>query len=162
MSGVEAVAAGLDLDEVYDAVTRQATTFEILVALDTLDYIRRTNRIGASQALFESLFAIKPVLTLRDGVVESESHQRTRALSLRYLADSVAAVLPIRRLAVAHADAGDIDAFLAMLRPVFSPIKTIVNCMGPALGSYIGPGAIAVCFQRVQHAFHGEELLTED
>jgi DegV family protein with EDD domain len=162
MSGVEAVEAGLGLDEVYETVTRLAATFEILVALDTLDFIRRSNRIGASQALFESLFAIKPVLTLRDGTVENESHQRTRALSLRYLADSVAAALPIRRLAVAHADARDIDAFLAMLRPVFSADRTIVNCMGPALGSHIGPGAIAVCFQRLQHDFHTEELFAKD
>jgi fatty acid-binding protein DegV len=85
---------------------------------------------------------------MRNGVIEGESRQRTRARSLRYLADKVAAALPIRKLAVTHADAKDIDAFLAMLAPLFPPEKTITTYIGPVIGTHLGPGTIVVCFQR--------------
>ena len=60
--------------------------------------------------------------------------------SLRYLADRVAAALPIRRLAITHADAEDVDAFLALLEPIFPTEKTITAYMGPVAGAHLGPG----------------------
>jgi fatty acid-binding protein DegV len=85
---------------------------------------------------------------MRNGVIEGESRQRTRARSLRYLADKVAAALPIRKLAVTHADAKDIDAFLVLLEPIFPAEKTITTYIGPVVGAHFGPGTILVCLQR--------------
>jgi len=42
----------------------------------------------------------------------------------------VAAALPIRKLAITHADAEDVDAFLALLEPVFPTEKTMTAYMG--------------------------------
>jgi DegV family protein with EDD domain len=138
----------LDLDALCDAVSAQIATLQAFGALDTLEYLRRGGRIGSAQAFFGSLFSVKPVITMRNGVIEGESRQRTRARSLRYLADKVAAALPIRKLAVTHADAEDIDAFLAMLEPIFPAEKTVTTYIGPVVGAHFGPGTIVVCFQR--------------
>ena len=73
--------------------------------------------------------------------------QHTRASSLRYLTDKVAAALPVRKLAVVHADAEDIDVFLAMLEPIFPAEETIKALIGPVIGTHLGPGTVAVCFQ---------------
>jgi DegV family protein with EDD domain len=138
----------LDLDALCDEVNTQIATLEAFGALDTLEYLRRGGRIGSAQAFFGSLFSVKPVITMRNGVIEGESRQRTRARSLRYLADKVAAALPIRKLAVTHADAKDIDAFLVLLEPIFPAEKTITTYIGPVVGAHFGPGTIVVCFQR--------------
>ena len=137
-----------DLDALRDAVRGQIATIQAFGALDTLEFLRRGGRIGSAQAFFGSLFSIKPVIAMRDGVIEGESRQRTRSASLRYLADKVAAALPIQQLAVTHADANDIEAFLAMLAPIFPPEKTIMGYIGPVIGTHLGPGAVAVCMKR--------------
>ena len=138
----------VDLDALCEVVSGEIVALQAFGALDTIEYLRRGGRIGPAQAFFGSLFSIKPVITMRDGVIEGESRQRTRTSSLRYLVDKVAGALPIRKLAVTHADAQDIEAFLAMLEPVFPVEKTITAYIGPVIGTHLGPGAVAVCFQR--------------
>ena len=56
-------------------------------AIDTLENLRKGGRIGGAAATLGALLSIKPVIEVRDGVVEQESRQRTRAKSLQYLAD---------------------------------------------------------------------------
>ncbi|MGO9963887.1 MAG: DegV family protein [Acidimicrobiales bacterium] len=137
-----------DLDELSEAVRGQIGTIQAFGALDTLEYLRRGGRIGSARAFFGSLFSIKPVIAMKDGVIEGESRQRTRSASLRYLADKVAAALPIEALVVAHADPEDIEVFLAMLAPIFPSEKTITGYIGPVIGTHLGPGAVAVCIKR--------------
>jgi DegV family protein with EDD domain len=137
-----------DLDVLCNAVSAEIANLEIFGTVDSLEYLRRGGRIGSAQAFLGSLLSIKPIVELRNGVIEGESRQRTRARSLRYLADRVAAALPIRRLAIAHADAEDVDVFLALLKPIFPTEKTITAYMGPVAGAHLGPGTIAVCLQR--------------
>ena len=137
-----------NLDALSDAVSAEIARLQAFGRVDSLEYLRRGGRIGSAQALLGSLLSIKPIVELRNGVIEGESRQRTRAKSLRYLADRVAAALPIRRLAITHADAEDVDAFLALLEPIFPTEKTITAYMGPVAGAHLGPGTIAVSLQR--------------
>jgi fatty acid-binding protein DegV len=92
------------------------------------------------------MLSIKPVIEVRDGVVEEESKQRTRGKSLHYLADKVRDAGPITRLAVFSADAPDLDAFLAMLEGVHPTEKTLLGDVGPVIGTHAGPGAIGVAW----------------
>jgi DegV family protein with EDD domain len=137
-----------DLDVLCNAVSAEIASVEAFGTVDSLEYLHRGGRIGSAQAFIGSLFSIKPIVGLRNGVIEGESRQRTRARSLRYLAERVAAALPIRKLAIIHADAEDVDAFLALLKPVFPTEKTITAYMGPVAGAHLGPGTIVVCLQR--------------
>ena len=89
-----------------------------------------------------------PVIELRDGVVEGESRQRTRGRSLRYLAQKVAEAGPLRRLAVVHAAASDIDEFLSVLAEVHPADDVIVGYVGPVIGAHTGVGTVGVCLLR--------------
>ena len=112
---------------------------------ETLEYLRRGGRIGNAQAFFGSMLSIKPVITVRAGVVEPESRQRTRARSLEYLAGILGRLGPLKRLAVGHADAGDLDVFLDLCAPYFPRTETLVACIGPIIGAHTGPGTVAAC-----------------
>ena len=119
----------------------------MLGALDTMENLRRGGRIGSAKALFGSLLSIKPIIEIRDGVVEAESRQRTRTRSLEYLADKVTQAGPLEGLAVAHAAAPDLDVFLEMLAGTFPPEDIIVSYIGPVIGTHAGPGCIGVCYR---------------
>jgi DegV family protein with EDD domain len=115
-------------------------------AIDTLDNLRKGGRIGGAAAAFGALLSIKPVVEVRDGVVEEESKQRTRVKSLRYLADKVRAAGPLERFAVASADAPDFDDFIQLVRDVPSARPRLVGDIGPVIGTHAGRGAIGVAW----------------
>jgi len=148
LEAAERAEAGEPLGAVAHAVRAALEDVAVVGTLDTLENLRRGGRIGTAQALVGSLLSIKPVIEVRDGVVEAESRQRTRARSLRYLADKVAGLGPLKRLAVVHAAADDLDAMLALLEPLHPSTETIVSWIGPVVGAHTGPGTIGVCAQR--------------
>jgi len=67
----------------------RATKVQVYGSLDTLDNLRYGGRIGKAKAFFGSLLSIKPIIEVRDGVVEAESQPRTRTRSLEHLASKV-------------------------------------------------------------------------
>jgi DegV family protein with EDD domain len=146
LAGAEAAEQGASLDEVEEQVRSVAGRVRVYGVLDTLENLRRGGRIGGAQALLGSLLAVKPVIEVRDGVVEPESRQRTRSRSLRYLAEKVAAAGPLERLAVVHAAAADVSEFVDMVSPLVQSEVTVTH-IGPVIGAHAGPGSIGACLQ---------------
>lgn len=142
-----AAAAGAGLDEVVAAAERAVSSMKLYGAIDTLENLKKGGRIGGARALLGSMLSIKPVIEVRDGVVEEESKQRTRSRSLRYLADKAKAAGPLARFAVFSADAPDLDEFLKLLEGV-TPTdgSTLFGDVGPVIGSHAGRGAIGVAW----------------
>lgn len=138
-------AAGSTLDELAARVDELTSRTLMFGAVDTLEHLEKGGRIGGARALLGSLLAIKPVVTLVDGVVEEESKQRTRSRSLRYLADKAVEAQPLSRAAVCNGAALDIDDFLDMIKGVESEHPLVVTDLGPVVGTHAGPGTIGLC-----------------
>lgn len=143
---VRAVASSNDLAFAEATARAAIANVRVFCTLDTMDFVQKGGRIGAARALLGSLLSIKPVLEISDGVVREESRQRTRARSLQYLVDLVKRAGPLDALAVAHAAAADIELFLDMLADVFPREETLVNYLGPVIGTHGGPGCLGVAF----------------
>jgi DegV family protein with EDD domain len=138
-------STGATLDELADRAQALIRRTRVYGVVDTLEHLEKGGRIGGARALLGSLLAIKPVVTLIDGRVEEESKQRTRARSLRYLADKAKDSPPISRLAVCNGAAPDIEEVLAMLADVPTDHPLVVTDLGPVVGTHTGPGTIGVC-----------------
>ncbi|MDQ2754265.1 MAG: DegV family protein, partial [Actinomycetota bacterium] len=135
MEAAQKAAAGGNLDEVEAAADSAVGRVKVYGAIDTLENLKKGGRIGNAQALLGSLLAIKPVIEVRDGVVEQESKQRTRGRSLQYLADKVKTAGPIARLAVFGADAPDMGQFLDLLDGVQPTERLLLGDVGPVIGT---------------------------
>jgi DegV family protein with EDD domain len=146
LTGAELAAKGATLDEVANVVESLARRTRIYGALNTLENLRKGGRIGPAAAVFGSLLSIKPIIELRDGVVEGESKQRTRRRSLEYLANKVHEYGHPQRLAVVHGSAPDLDDFLHLLGPIVGEQPCLICELGPVIGTHAGPGAIGVAF----------------
>ncbi len=147
LEAAEAASSGASLSDIAKRVTNAIRSVATFGTLDSLDALRRGGRIGSAQALIGSLLSIKPVIEVRGGVIEGESRQRTRGRSLAYLVEKTARYLPLKRLAVVHADAADIDQFLAMLTQLDLKEPPMLGYIGPTIGAHTGPGTIGVCLQ---------------
>jgi len=144
LTAAEAATAGAGVAEVVAAAESARGRLSVFGAIDTLENLRKGGRIGGAAAALGTLLSVKPVVEVRNGVVEQESRQRTRARSLRYLADKVRAAAPVARLGVVSANAPDFEEFLEMLGDIETDHPRFVGDIGPVVGAHAGPRAIGV------------------
>ncbi len=149
LEAAKVAAETKDLGTTQAAATAMIEKVRVLGALDTMENLRRGGRVGSAKALLGSLLSIKPIIEIRDGVVEAESRQRTRTRSLEYLATKVKEAGPLAGLCVAHAAAPDLDVLLAMLADAHPANEILISYIGPVIGTHAGPGCIGVCYRLV-------------
>jgi len=147
IAAAELAASGAPVEAVARLARDLVGRTRVLGVVDTLDHLQRGGRIGGAAALVGSLLSIKPVIEVRDGVVEQESRQRTRARALDYLTAKVLGDAPVERLAVADGAAPDIDEVVQRLRSVEAAHELVVCDLGPVVGTHSGPGSLGVCYQ---------------
>ena len=85
LAAADVVDAGGTAEEAADAARARADASSSLFYVDTLEYLRRGGRIGAAAALFGGALAVKPLLTIEDGVVASLERVRTSGRALARL-----------------------------------------------------------------------------
>jgi DegV family protein with EDD domain len=137
---------GKGIDDVAAAAEDLVPRVRVYGALNTLENLKKGGRIGGAKALAGSLLSIKPIIEVRNGKVEEESKQRTRARSLRYLADKIKAAGDLEYLAVMHGEAADLDEFLEMLASVPQRDDMVIGDIGAVIGTHGGPGVMGVAF----------------
>ncbi|HEY5026179.1 MAG TPA: DegV family protein [Acidimicrobiales bacterium] len=146
LAAADMAASGAALDDIVAALEDMKGRTHVYGVVDSLDYLRRGGRIGGAAKLVGSLLSIKPVIEVRDGVVEVESKQRTRSRSLQYLANKAIELGPLDRLAATNGVAPDFDLVLDMLRKATTEHELVIGELGPVVGSHTGPGSVGVCF----------------
>jgi len=149
-AALDMIGSGQDVDHVVDSLEDMKKRTHVYGVFESLDYLRRGGRIGGAAHLVGSLLSIKPVIVVRDGVVEVESKQRTRTRSLHYLAGKAIDAGPLDRLAVANGAAGDIEEVVALLQRAEVAHDMVLGDLGAVVGSHTGPGAVGVCFTRAR------------
>ena len=146
LTAARRAADGGSLEKIVDEVIDRRDRTRLFGALDTLEFLKKGGRIGNARALLGSMLSIKPVVEVREGVVEEAGKVRTRSKSLKLLADKVAAQ-PVDSLAVLHGQAEDVDELLDLLAESFPRDQIVTGIVGPVIGTHAGPGVIGVTFQ---------------
>jgi DegV family protein with EDD domain len=134
---------GASIGEIVAEVEDRRDRSHLLFTVDTLEYLRKGGRIGGAQAFLGSMLSIKPIITVHEGVVEPAGRVRTRSKALRFIIDRIPAG-HIELISVVHAQAPDLDEFLAMLEPVVPGAEVVVGSIGPVVGVHTGPRVIGV------------------
>jgi DegV family protein with EDD domain len=146
LTAARRAADGGKLEEIVEDVISRRDRTRLFGALDTLEFLKRGGRIGNARALLGSMLSIKPIVEVRDGVVEESGKVRTRSKALAALAERVKAQ-PIDTCAVLHGQATDVDELLDLLDPAFPRDEIVTGLVGPVIGTHAGPGVIGVSFQ---------------
>ena len=146
VAAARAAATGKNVDDVAGVALDLVARSHVFAALDTLENLRKGGRIGGARAFLGSVLSVKPVIQVTGGKVEPESRQRTRAKSLRYLAEKVRQLAPVENLAVMHGDAPDVEQLLDLLAGVYPRQDILVGDVGAVIGTHAGPRVIGVTF----------------
>ncbi|WP_369815240.1 DegV family protein [Aeromicrobium sp. Leaf289] len=121
----------------------------VLMYVDTLEYLRRGGRVGAAAALIGSALAVKPLLTLRDGMVEPLERVRTTSKAVARL--EVLTVQAAEKaqdgfdIGVQHLANPELAQQVAdRLAASLGREQVPVNEVGAVIGAHVGPGMLAV------------------
>lgn len=115
---------GMDADTLVEKVKELGDHERVYFLVDTLEYLYKGGRIGGASALVGSVLQIKPILTFKEGAIESVETQRTKRR----------AVARIRELVEADALPGDESRFCISQCDAYDEAKAIAAEIGPVLG----------------------------
>jgi DegV family protein with EDD domain len=148
---VRVAEAGGGVVEVELAIAEVQATQRLLFTVETLEYLRRGGRIGGARALLGSMLDIKPILELRDGVIEPVDRVRTYVRALDRIASETSRQAQAwggADIYVAHADHVDVGTQVAERLRGLANVDVVLTDVGPVIGCHAGPGAIGVAFHR--------------
>ena len=152
--GLAALAAhrcaerGGSVSEVLAAVDRVRQRAVNVLAVDSLDHLRRGGRLSGAQAAIGTALRVKPLLHLTpDGRVEIRERTRTWKRALDRIVEIVAAAAGggVVDAIVVHAVADERAAELfARLDEQVELGERLTTLIGPVVGAHVGPGSVGV------------------
>ena len=142
--GLDAAAIAAKLDAVKDKV-------RIYARLDTLEYLRKGGRISSTTAVVGTMLNIKPIIAVRDGLVENVAKARGPKAADKQLRELVAKSGGIdfsKPLCAAWSGLEDdnLKTFLADSSDMLCGTEVPVATVGCVIGAHVGPGAVAFSY----------------
>jgi DegV family protein with EDD domain len=136
-------SAGSSRVEIVEELEHLRDRVVIFVGFETLEYLRKGGRIGATKAAIGGLLSIKPIMTMEEGVVVPLDQPRTRARARERIVELMSD-RKVSELYVLYSPpmeaTGFRDELLAQL-PDPAPEVVTEQFIGPVIGAHVGPGA---------------------
>lgn len=144
---------GKSAKEIAQALDNKKADVKILALLDTLEYLKKGGRISPATAFVGGVLAVKPVVTVTDGKVELIGKARGSKNGnnlLRELVGKVGGIdysMPIY-LGYSGIDKSLLNKYIEDSKSLWEGFigNLLVTNIGSAIGTHVGPGAIAVAF----------------
>ncbi|MCG3756956.1 MULTISPECIES: DegV family protein [unclassified Amycolatopsis] len=146
VSAARVAGAGGQLERVLDAAERRVRNSTELIYVDTLEYLRRSGRIGAAQSMLGSAFAIKPLLTVRNGEVSPLARVPGTKRAMNRLVDlavKAAGDQPVD-LAVTRFGSDENEIVRRLRERVPGAGEIVVGDASTVIGAHVGPGALSI------------------
>lgn len=149
LEAARAARAGASLDEVRDRALADVAASRICFSVETLEFLAKGGRIGRAKQLVGTLLRIRPILTIREGVVSPLAQTRTRAQAVEALVRFVEEHEPVKALSVGYStDRAAAEALAAQLSAGRSRPPVLLTRLGPSIGTHVGPGCLSVALLR--------------
>jgi len=150
LRAADAVDKGMNHGQVVDLIESLSPRARVFFVVDTLEYLQKGGRIGAASAFLGSLLSLKPILAIREGVVQPVERVRTKSRALDHLAKLVAQEVPpgsVLHAAILHGQALEEATNLAeRIHKNYRCQDLMIGEVGPVIATHTGPGVVGVAF----------------
>ena len=150
--------SGMDAAAVFEAIEVEKKDAHVLAIFNTLEYLKLGGRISAAAAFAGGLLSLKPVLTIEDGVVKilgKARGSRNGNNMLTEFAEKLGGIDFGRPFCFGYTGFSDetLKKYIHDSARLYedkidvnNPDKFRIHKVGATIGTYAGPGAIAVAF----------------
>jgi len=148
MEAVRAVEAGKSRDEIVARLSEIRDNFALVLTPATLKYLQMSGRVGALKGALGALLNVKPIIYLKDGMLEAGESVRTRGKTIdrlvEFVKETVGASEPVN-MAVIHAASPDEGQALAeRVKAEFNVKELLIHDLVASLAVHGGPGVIGL------------------
>jgi DegV family protein with EDD domain len=135
---IQAILARLD-------VIRQ--NVNIVLTLDSLEYAKRSGRVKALPAALAALINIKPIIILKDGILDMKENVRTRQRAINRVLEIVHQRVDNQLVNVAVVHAQSLEAAKQLMQKVNETLRVneaIISDLSIGVAANLGPGTIGI------------------
>jgi DegV family protein with EDD domain len=144
LAAADEIASGALLDDILGLVEGIKQRVRVVALLDTIEYLRRSGRVGWARAMVGEMLNIKPLVELRFGIIERLAQVRTRSQGILRLTESLNSWGPLERLAILHTNAeAAARQLLEELKPRLTVPPLVVN-VTTIIGTHTGPNGLGL------------------
>ncbi len=133
------------LKEIYNMISKTQVYFVV----DTLEYLSRGGRIGKAQAFLGTILNIKPILYLKDGIVQPYEKVRGKSRAIERLVQIVKEKTNGQKIKcfLAHGmNPAGLEQLLRKVRSQLNCDEPVVSTLGAVIGTHTGPGVVGIVF----------------
>ena len=144
---------GYSADRIAETIEKIRGNVQLIALFDTLEYLKLGGRINAATAIAGSLLSIKPVITVKDGEIvvigKARGSKNGNNMLMQFVRDhgGIDFEMPY---CIAWTGLSDDTTrkYIEDSHDLYegSPDELPVKRVGPAVGVYAGPGALAFVF----------------
>ncbi len=148
LAAARKAVAGGSLQEVAGVARQAQEKTDVVFAVDTLEFLHKGGRIGGAKRFLGSMLNIKPILEMREGIIDAVDQVRTRKRALERLMDLIeekaGGETPLR-MAVMHSNVPEqAQALIEEVKARFDPAEIYLAELSPVIGTHVGPGTLAI------------------
>jgi len=131
-----------EIEALVQAAVPRTVTYGVF---GTLEYLYKGGRIGRAQAFIGSMLKLNPILAIKAGEILPIARVRTRPKAIERLCEILQDLgLPQEMSVMSTTEPEEAEALAQRLAPMFPPQRMYRASIGPAMGTYVGPGAVGV------------------
>ena len=139
--------AGKSVDEIVRHLESIRSKVQIILTLDTLEYARRSGRVGTLSAALASILNVKPIALLKDGVIEMVDKVRTRKAALERVLEMAKNAYGDQPIYIAVVHARDLASGQALLEEAKKRLNvkdSVLTDLSVSLAINFGPGTVGI------------------
>lgn len=138
---------GLSLQTIIERLEAIRKQLTVIFTVNTLEFAYLSGRVNLLQSAVSSLLNIKPIITLRDGLLQMSEKVRTRQKSLDRVVECVKERVGSKKVnvAVVHAADPEIAARMVdMVRKFLNIQELVVSELSIPVAANLGPGTVGI------------------
>ncbi len=143
IAAAEQAATGAGLEEITTAAIDRVDRVRLMAALDTIEFLKRGGRVGGASALVAGLLDIKPIITLRDGVIDGAGRVRTRSKAVESIVSACIEQGPSGKLSVFGGRTAGFEQIVHRISTETGH-QVIAAELGAVVGTHSGPGVLGM------------------
>ncbi|AYO30428.1 MAG: fatty acid kinase fatty acid binding subunit [Thermoanaerobacteraceae bacterium] len=149
LEAAKAAKEGRDRQSILHLIDDMIRKIKVYFVVDTLDYLQKGGRIGKASAFLGNLLNIKPMLTIKDGLVAPVEKIRGKARVLDKLLEKVsmdASNVPLTGTVIHASCKDEAERYKEIFEKHFNFKELTISTIGAVIGTYTGPGTIGIIY----------------
>jgi len=140
---------GADMDSLYNEMMDLRSRARVFAAVETLEYLKKGGRLSGTAAMIGTMLNLHPILTVEDGKVLNIDKVRGKKKMYSVLLDWMKKYGVDEEYPIVIGHGGSEENFQKLIEASQGNInmdKVFHGAIGPVVGTYTGPGVVAIGF----------------